>query len=264
MTLRIWYQSLSPLGRFPNYADAIRRHAIKVLGDSAAVHLNGASGHWYANHLPSEVLKYPYAKHVIQMEAIDLCRRAESEGYDAVILGSFSEPFLSEIRSLLDIPVISMAETSMLVACSLATQFAMVVVTPAQAIRLREIVKRHSMLPRVTAFLPLAGKVSEADLEAAIASPALLAENFTAVARQAALDGAGVVIPAEGLLAEALFWHGVHEVDGATIMDCVGASFLHAEMLIKLRRKSGVSVGRRGAYAKPPADVLAVLDRNGA
>ena len=45
--------------------------------------------------------------------------KAEREGYDAFVLGSFSEPFLREIRSAVDIPVASVVESSVLVGCSL-------------------------------------------------------------------------------------------------------------------------------------------------
>src|SRR3546814_9928015 len=117
MTMKIWYQSMAPLGHLPRYVQALSQHAREVCGDEVAVTFNGASDHWYDVRTPAEMLRYPYVKHVIQREAIDFCRRAEAEEHDAVVLGSFSEPFLAEIRSILRIPVVSMPESALLTAC---------------------------------------------------------------------------------------------------------------------------------------------------
>lgn len=122
MKTRIWYQSMSPLGRLPNYKDSLQRHAQRVCQDGVEVSVNGASEKWFGAHMPGQIYRYAYAKHLIQNEIIGVCRRAEAQGYDAVILGSFSEPFLGEIRSVLNIPVVGMAESAMLLACSMAEQ----------------------------------------------------------------------------------------------------------------------------------------------
>jgi len=86
-----------------------------------------------------------------------------------------------------------------------------------------------------------------------------LIEGFTAVARRAIAEGADLVIPAEGVLNEVLQVHGVREIEGATVMDCVGAAFLQAELQVNAQRRLRLSVGRRWAYPRPPPEILARL-----
>lgn len=261
MGIRIWYQSMAPLAGLSGYVDTLRRHAKQACGEGVEVVFNGASEEPYRGHMPTDILKYPYVKHVLQTEAIAFCRQAECDGFDAVVLGSFSEPFLAEIRSLLEIPVISMPESVLLVACSLAEQFALVSLTPASVRRVQALVRRHGIESRVCAIQSLTKPVNESDLDAAFAAPQAIVADFTAVAEQAVGAGADVVIPAEGVLNEVLYANGVRNVLGATVMDCVGAALLYAELQIKLKRRLGMGVGRRWAYAKPPAELLDQLKR---
>lgn len=83
--------------------------------------------------------------------------------------------------------------------------------------------------------------------------------DFASVARKAVDGGADAVIPAEGLLSELLYANRVTTIDDATVLDCVGAALLHAEMLVSAKSRLGLGVGRRWAYVRPPAELLAEL-----
>jgi Asp/Glu/hydantoin racemase len=253
--MRIWYQSMAPIRHLTNYTQSLSRHAAAACSPGVEVVFNGASEEPYHGRTPADLLRYPYAKHVLGEEAIGFALRAEREGFDAVILGSFSEPFLPEIRSLLDIPVVSMPESAMLLACALAESFALVTLGPPNNVRVRKTVARHGMQARVSGVHAFARQWDEAQLNAAFDDPAALIESFTEVARRAIADGADLVIPAEGVLNEVLFVHGVHAMDGAAVMDCVGAALLQAEMQVNARQRLGLGVGRRWAM-KPPPDIL--------
>lgn len=257
---RIWYQSMAPLGHLPAYVAALKSHAARACSADVEVHFNGASEALYGSLPPADVLKYPYAKLVVQSEIIEFCRRAEREGFDAVILASFSDPFLPEIRSLLDIPVVSMPEASMLAACSLAEQFALIALGPEGARRARSTVRRHGLESRLAGVFHVAKTVTENDLEAAFEAPAAVIENFTAAAEQAVRAGADAVIAAEGVLNEVLFANGVRRVANATVVDCVGTALLYAEFLAGLKKRLGMGVGRRWTYATPPPELLAQID----
>ncbi len=255
--MRFWYQSMTPLARLGRYEAALGAHAREVCSPGVEVAVHGVSEAPYQGLMPADVLKYPYAKLVLQAECIELARRAEREGFDAFILGSFSEPFLPEIRSVLGIPVVSMAEATMLVACSLAEQFALVTIAPPNARRLLAVVKRHGMEARVCGVHSLVRKADEGQLDAALAGEAHgVAEDFASVARSAIEAGADVVIPAEGVLNEIVHRSGLRVLDQATVLDCVEASFLYAELLVNLKQRTGVGVGRRWAYARPTPELL--------
>jgi allantoin racemase len=252
---RIWYQSMAPIRHMPNYTGAMQRHARQACSSGVEVTFNGASDQIEGGRRPAEILSYPLAKHVIQAEAIRFAVQAERDGFDAMVIGSFSEPFLVEIRSVLEIPVASLAESSLMIGCSLAERFALVSVAPPNVRRLRSVVNRHGMEHRVMGLYSLPVPTDEWQLEEAFSKPGEVIEGFMQVAREAVRDGADLVIPAEGLLNEILFEANVKSVDHATIMDSIGASLLYAEMLINLKARLGNGIGRRWTYIKPPVEL---------
>jgi Asp/Glu/hydantoin racemase len=260
MATRIWYQSMTPLAHLTNYRQAIEACAARTCSPGIEVSVNGVSAALYHDRAPADVLKYAYGKLASQREVIDICRKAEADGFAAVVLGSFSEPFLTEIRSLLQIPVVSLAEASLLVARSLAAEpFALITIGAPNAKQLRGLVRRHGFDNHVSAVLHLSNPATETDLNAALAAPQAVAEDFAAVATGAIEAGADVVIPAEGLLNLIVHRSGLKTIGQATILDSVAVSLLYAELLINLRTRVGNAVGRRWGYATPPAALLADL-----
>jgi allantoin racemase len=256
---RIWYQSMAPIGHLANYTAALARHARRACSPGVEVVFNGASESLYGERTPAELFRYPIAKHLLQQEVLGFAQRAEREGFDAFVLGSFSEPFLPELRSLLDIPVVSMPEATLLIGCSLAEQFALITLGAPNVIRVRKLVARHGLQARVSGVHGFAVQTDEAELNAAFDAPADIIARFTAVAEQAVAAGADVVVPAEGVLNEVLHANGVKTIAGATILDCVGAALLYAEMMIALRSRLATGAGRRWSYARPSPELLAEL-----
>jgi len=200
MGMRIWYQSMTQLATLTNYRKALEEHAKKYCSEGTQIVFNGVSEENYHGRMPAEVLQYSYAKLILQTEVIDICRAAEKNKFDAVILGSFSEPFLPEIRSLLNIPVISMPECTLLVACSMAEKFALTTLAPANVKRVKALVKRHGLESRVSGYYSLAHPVDEDILNVAIKKPKQVVADFLATAEQAKADGADLIVPAEGVL----------------------------------------------------------------
>jgi len=262
VSMRIWYQSAAQLSSLTTYQASLQKLAAKVCSADVEVFFNGVTEERYEGRLPAEVLKYTYAKLVLPSETIDFARRAEREGYDAFIVGSFSEPFLPEIRSMVEIPVVSLPEASMLVACSMAEQFALVTLAPANARRLKAVVRRHGLDSRVMGVYALPHDVDEGILDAALKQPDAVIEDFKTVARTAIESGADVVVPAEGILNLIVHENGLGTMDGATIQDPIAAAFLYAEMLVNLKRRTGQGVGRRWTYAMPSPELKAQLDRH--
>ena len=263
MSIRIWYQSMTPLTHLRNYRGALEECAARACSPGVEVSVNGVPDALYRNRSPADVLKYAYGKLTGQLPVIDICRKAEEDGCAAVVLGSFSEPFLTEIRSLLDIPVVSMAEAALLVACSLAAEpFALVTIAPPNAKRLRGLVRRHGFENKVSGVLSLSNPATEIDLDAAIAAPASVAADFAAVAERAIEAGADLVIPAEGLLNLIVHRSGLRTIKQATILDSVAVSLLYAELLVNLKTRIGNGVARRWGHAKPPPDLLADLAKH--
>ena len=255
MAMRIWYQAMSPLNRLGSYAGFVESHAHSIVSADTEIFFNGATEKYYRDRFPADVFRFPYTKFAVQKEAIDFCFQAEQEGFDAVVLGSFSEPFLRESRSLVDIPVVSVAESAMLVGCSLAEEMALVTLTPEYARRLRDTVRRHKLEIRVTQVIDLSDGISEHDVNRGLDEPDRIVDAFRRVADAAIGRGADLLIPAEGILSLVLNKHGIAEIDGAPVMDSVATVLRYAEMMVELRRRTGLSVGRRWSYPRPDPDL---------
>jgi Asp/Glu/hydantoin racemase len=262
MTIRIWHQSGAPFATLGAYGDMLARHVMKVVAADTEVVFHGLDPAAYGGRAPAEVLKYAYARHLILGQIVESCIQAEKEGFDAVAIASYSDPLVREARSIVDIPVVSMAESSMLLSCSAAKRFALVTLTPENVWRLREMVERHGLSARVSGIYPLQPRTTERDLVNAFTEPAPILEIFTRTAEQAIAEGAELVIPAEGVLNELLFANQFHRVGPAPVLDCVGATFLHAEMMVRLRRTSALTVGRAWDHARPDDEMLASLRRS--
>lgn len=59
---------------------------------------------------------------------LDGIRRAEADGFDAVIIGCFGDPGLDAARELVEIPVIGPGESSLLLAASLGHRFSVITI----------------------------------------------------------------------------------------------------------------------------------------
>ena len=99
------------------------------------------------------------------------------------------------------------------------------------------------------------------DVLAGYGQPEPLIERFKSAARMMIARGADVIIPGEAPLCLLLARCGVTEVDGVPIVDAVAATIKCAEMLVDLRRSTGLKCKTGYFSAKPPRErVRELLD----
>ena len=104
--MRIWHQSSIEIEDLAWFMKALTAHA-KHVRDGASIDIHGiASGSYQGRH-PSDGTGYAFVHHRLLEPVLKNAVRAEQDGYDAFVIGSFSEPFLREVRSAVDIPVVS-------------------------------------------------------------------------------------------------------------------------------------------------------------
>ena len=104
--------------------------------------------------------------------------------------------------------------------------------------------------------------MDEFELDEAFAGRGPLVERFTAQARRLIeLHDIDVLIPAEGVLNTMLVRNRVRDIDGVPVLDSYGALLQFADMLVRLRRTTGLATARRVAYAKPPVAMMQNLRR---
>ncbi len=254
--IRIWHQSMTELDELASYRRALEEHARAVTSPGTEVVVHGMPSGAYGGIAPSDLLLSPYPYHLILSRVMENAYQAEGQGFDAFVLGSWSEPFLRETRSLVDIPVAGLAESSFLVGCSVAKYLGAIANTPDIARLVDGLVDKHHLRERVSGVYSLDPPMNEPALTAAFEEPGAFLVAFTQVAERAIAGGADVIIPAEGVLNELLVTHQVRRVGEVPVMDCIGVTWNYTELLVNLWQRTGLRVGRRWEYARPGPEVI--------
>ncbi len=256
MPKRLWHQSVTELNRGNAYSTALVRLGRQALGERAVVETFGLPPGTYGGRAVSVSLGNAFIYHRILDRIIDHAITAERDGYDAFVLGSFSEPFLAEIRSVVDIPVVSIFEATLLVGCSLGTRLGFVTTSQDVKGMIEKALPAHGLASRVAAVLPLDPPLEGAVLHASFEHPEPVVHSFERAADAAIAHGADVLIPAEGVIAALLTDRGITRHRDAPVMDVFGVTWSYACMLAELRASSGLGVTRRGRYAPPDPELF--------
>lgn len=255
--VRIWFQSATEMDPLGPYAAALRCHAEKVLQPGTAVDVHGVPPGSWAGQQPSALFGYPAILLAVLAPAfLANAVRAEREGYDAFVVGTFIEPFLRELRSAVSIPVVSSLEATLLVGCTAAHQVGLVTINEALRWSLQTSIERHRLGTRVASVMALEPPLDEAGAIAALAAPGPALDMFTLTARRVVAAGADAVIPAESILATLTADAGLHEVDSAAVLDAIATPLALAEMLVTLHRRAGLRTGRRWHTPMPAAELV--------
>lgn len=250
MTIRIWHQSVNELARIDAYKQGIEAHARRFLGDSASVYVTGMPNGTYGDLSPSDALGDAYAYHRVLSPLVEHAVQAEQQGFDAFVIGSFSEPYLREMRTAVDIPVVSLTEAALLMGCALGERIAMISNAPNVAYMTRKSIAKHHLEARVSAVTSLLPGWDEYELIAARNNPQTLNAAFVERARALIADGAEVIIPAEGVMAEIFAVQGLNRIDQAVVLDVFAAAWTQALGLVQLRRRLDLGVSRAWAYRR--------------
>jgi Asp/Glu/hydantoin racemase len=255
--MRIWHQSFSDLDRAPVYRATLREHAARVVDPGTAVTVHGLRPGTYGPDLaPIDAIRFRYIEFLNESQVCEAALAAERAGYDAFALGCFFDPALRQARSLVDIPVVGLSESCMLLACSLGKSFGLVALNRDQQVRHEELAVEYGLERRLAGATAMEPPIDEYMLEADVAATAPIAAGFERACRRLLDAGAEVVIPGDGFLNEFVWRRRIAEVDGAPVMDALGALFRHAAFMAGARARLGLGVSRRGHYARPPAAML--------
>ena len=260
---RLWHQSMTELEGLAGYRDFLVSHARMLLADEATVQVEGLRAGTYHGRTPTSALGNAFVYHRALDQIIDNAIRAERDGFDAFVIGSFSEPFLREIRSAVSIPVTGILESSMLVACSLGHRVAPIANAPEIAAIVQAAVAKHGLEDRVLPAVALDPPMHEAELVAAAATHPQAALLAFAKAAQHAIDhqGADVIVPAEAVLATLVIANQLRTIGGAPVVDVLAIAWRYALMMIRLRSDCGIEVSRVGAYARSDPALVALMTR---
>lgn len=249
MAIRLWHQSSTEL-QSNAYKELLLRRAALSASEGTSVDLHGvAPGTWPVGEARRGVYECPYTNLMIQAQCARNIIAAEDLGYDAFVYTCFEDPGLRAGRSMVDIPVVGILETSVLVGSTLGRSLALIGTSPSQADRVGNIAHENRLDSRLACVLatePLGpGVIDGAD----DGGKRAIAE-FERAARRAIAQGADVLIPAEGIINVLLADLGIREVDGYPVLDSWAAVLGYAEMAVALRRTTGQVPSRNLHYGK--------------
>jgi Asp/Glu/hydantoin racemase len=265
MTMRIWHQSYTDLSELPGYRNMLTEHAKRVCSPGTQVDVHGVAPGTFPEGLsPVDVIAFNWPNQLVAGQIVENAMRAEKEGYDAMAISCFVDPGLEEVRSLVDIPVVSACETALLVSSAVGRAFGLLTLDDTMVHEVGKLVYRYGYQERVTEIVPLDPPLNEYHVEKAFAGSQEFVDDFTRQARQLVANGADLIIPAENVLNICLVRNGVKDVEGTPVLDAYGALLGFAEMMVLLRERTGLQVTRTGAYAQPPRQLVEHLRKIGA
>lgn len=246
---RILYLSLSNEKYSSNYFPFLRRYADAVAAADTKLELRGAR--------VGRIDSYRFWESLDTVSILDSVLDAEQRGFDAVAIGNILDPGLREARSMVDISVLGLGETSMLAACMMGSRFSLVGVNPYFGGRFEENVAKYGLKERLAAleFLSLTPHELDACFSDESARKRAV-EAFLSAARSTLDAGSEVVIPAGGRLTAFLNAQGVREVDGAPVLDGTATLIAMTEAAVRVRAAAGTFVSRRRLYARAPEGVI--------
>ena len=255
--MRIWEQGLVATYSLPGYKDLILDHYAADRHSDTEIVVHGVrdDASPTAVHISGSAVNYSYLHRFHDTQIIENVRRAEREGFDAVIIGVLQDPGLQVARSVVDIPVIGYGEVSMLTACMHGSRFAFVAINPDMDPLIRSMIREQGLESRSapTAYMDC----GYPDLSDAVnGKPERFLAAFKAAAAKSMREQqVDVLLPGQTIIAELLWREGIRELDGALVLDPRLPLLRMAEMLVHMRR-AGYGVSRRGFYwQKPPAEL---------
>lgn len=247
--IRIWFQSFVDATLGGPYLDHLRAHLDRLRDANTVLALHGMT--------PPDSYAHPLMEFRCARLAIQNAVRAEREGFDAVAFGHMQDSGLWEARASVNIPVLSLGETSMLHACTLGARLGIVTINSRFIPGFIQQIAKYGLQQRVTRVLSVDHQPGEfmRSFESSADAQRVIGE-FRAQAEPLIKGGVDVVIPGGGipmlLLAEAR----IRQIHGAPVLDGLHVLLKQAELAVILRRESGIEASRIADFRLPPAEVI--------
>jgi Asp/Glu/hydantoin racemase len=252
--MRIWHQSFTVLQDLPAYVDVLKERIGAVVRPDTEVILHGQIPGTYSSDYPGTDLAYGVLYWMHGLQWLAAAREAEKQGFDAMVLASIAGPMAQEIRTIVDIPVVGYGEAAFNLAGLYGRRAGMLFFIKERLDFWPEQLKAWGLGERfagiehagVTFHDVLAGHVDPSKRDGVVAR---IVEQGEKLVRE---TGADVIVPGELPLNLLLTGAGVQTIAGATVIDGIATVFKSAELLVDLRRVSGMKPSRHGFYHAAP------------
>lgn len=249
--IRIWHHSFTVLENLPAYAEGMKAHLANAAAPGTTVTMHGMHKGTYRTDYPGHDIQHAYFQTLHSQQFVVGAIEAEEQGFDAFAMMTLPEPSLQEVRSLVDIPVVGYGESAMLTATMLGERAGVLLFIRGMAATVDRNVERMGLASRFAGATDVGFTFNDV-LTAYQGDAAALIAKFRESARKMIERGADVIIPGEAPLCLLLARHAVTEVDGVPVLDAITATVKLAEMMVGVRRATGVAPSRRGYFRSQP------------
>jgi allantoin racemase len=244
--MRVWWQSSTPLDspKMADYRAHLVAHVESVKRPDTEIRFSGVDS-------GSLALDYEAVVELNSMAVGGVLHKiiqADAEGYDVVAIGCMLDPALLQARELVDIPIVSFGEVTLLVACMLGDRVSGVAFSDKQAGRYTRQAYEMGLRDRVAPFESLG--IDFPTLAASFREPDAMVDSFRQSARRLIAQGVEVIIPACATLDLFLAEARIDEIDGARVLHANSTLMKMAESFADLAQL-GVTTSRALKYAGP-------------
>jgi len=252
--IRLWYQSATRADAWGPYYKSLRRIVDEVKDAGTEIEIHGITG------LGGLGKQMRYLDYLETGEILENVARAQREGFDAFLIGHFSDSGIREARELVDMPVLGLCESAIHIACIMGANFSLVAVNEKGAQRNIEKIEGYGLRDRLVAINRMQMNRT-LDLNRGFTDRRArdrIVQQFLEAANANVEAGAEVVISSGGVVMALLAEAGVYQADrGTPILNGIVALVKMAEMSVKLNRiMGGTFVSKRLAYAPPGLDQI--------
>lgn len=249
--VRIHFQLLSSESRGKAFIEAVQKDCDRAASPGTKVDVRGTK-------LGALADDFRLFQHYDAREVIDTALRIRKEGgYDAYVFGNSLDVAVTDLREILDIPVITLMEVCCHVACTMGRRFSVIVPNDKFVPRYQEIVEGYGLDSRCAGVLPLQFNYvpdqHRAFDERMVGDAGV--KELERAAKIAVERGAEVLVvpgPSSTLLKQ----RGITSVEGAVVLDSYPLLVKWAEMMVGMHRLTGTYISRLRHYRSPPKELL--------
>ena len=243
---KIWFQGATDKVHMAPYIAKVEAHLKSILEPQFEATFHTTTPPATTTHAITE---FRIARNLIR-NAVE----AERQGYAAMAITHFQDAGLAEVKSVVDIPVLGLGETTLFHACTLGRKLGLVTINPVFIPWHEDQVIRYGLQQRVVGVRAVNATVKDfIDAFADKKAYDSLYPKWEKECRALLEQGADVIVPAGGL---PMMLYGGSEMDGAPVVNGVTLIAKSAELAIKLRKLGMFKVSRRSNYVKPPEKAL--------
>jgi allantoin racemase len=201
-----------------------------------------------------------YAEHINSVHMVEAAIKAEADGFDGVFLGCWNDP-LWETREVLDKPVASVSEQSMLAALTMGRRFAVVTMSQKTTVAIENDLLAYGLRDRainrpVRAITPESN--NDLLLEAVEDPYKTFIPRFEEGAKDCIRDGAEVILVGCAYYGPLLRAAGYSEVPGTgvLVMDSSSVALKYLEAMTDIARSMGIVKSNRLQLKSPSGEAL--------